>query len=941
MQPPPIPKNESQRLRDLQALGILDTPSEQEFDDIVRMAALTCNTEFAAVSLVDADRQWFKAAEGNLGATETPRSISVCGYTILGSELFEITDLSQDARFADNPLVTQKPNLQFYAGIPLIISSGTAIGSLCALGQRPNKLSAAQREQLALLAKQVVKLIEARQAKQLQVQLGMFIERSNFMVALLDLDAGLLTYANSAWRSRCGTFPGDDLALVRSMFPDLDSRVFEPQPMESEFQVSSSEERLVRFSATDTTQLNVRLYPDKARSDGNHHHQLIVVIEAEADRSAMRRQVRSANERINVLEQVAQITQNSVIITNGQQEIEWVNAAFEKLSGYGLQEIIGRNPSEFVQGPDTDPEAKRNIRQALDAGQPIKQEILNYSRAGKRYWVELDIQPVRDLEGNLSHFVAVQTDITRRKQQEADFKLARDEAERASRLKSQFLANISHELRTPLNAILGISEYLRDSVSEEFREDLTILHRSGKHLLNLLNEMIDLSAMEAGILRLRNQPMCVQSLLWEVVDLFEANALAKGLTLELELFEEAVGADIWVLGDATRLRQVLMNLVSNAIKFTQQGKVVLYCAASIPSPEQVTLQFSVRDTGPGINSAEQQKMFRRFEHGDSPEAGAGLGLSICQEILRHMHTQLDVQSLQSKGSNFQFDLILPRASKEPREMPIGESNNKATAVVQSPKILLLDDNPTNLKVMTGLLEKLGISDITVATSGREALNAWKGLNPDLVLVDILMPEMDGYQFVHLYRAQLRAAGVKVMPHFVACTALDSREDHERIIAAGFDNYLQKPVSFKDLVQLISEGELWLTGPVDQSQTAPVPQSVITPSLIEKMAGNTKLINSFLELLVKHYPEYWQRLERAQADGDREALANCVHTLKGQLGYFGAENSVYQQAVALDQLLKQPETSLPEAQIANFCRAIQGLIDQIRSELGAKVAVPKH
>lgn len=579
----------------------------------------------------------------------------------------------------------------------------------------------AQREQLELLAQQVVRLLESRQSNQTRLRLSQFIERSSVMVAMLDVRAGVFSYTNQRWHARCGQQAGEDAAGITRLLPKLDAALLgdDAGTPTRPLQLSHTP---IHYSPTEHSYADVQLFPDSEDAVGHGFpRQLLIVVEDLAATVAEQRQARSTRQKAQLLERVASITNNPVIITNALRRIEWVNRAFESTTGYSAAEAIGKNPA-FLQGPDTSSEAVKRISARVRQGRGVVEEILNYAKDGRMYWLELDIQPIFDDNDTLTHFVAVQTNITRRKQQEEEYRRAKQEAERASRLKSQFVAHVSHELRTPLNGILGISEYLAQSAPEAFTPDLLTLHHSGKHLLSLLNELIDLSAIEAGSLAFHRQPFCPAKVAEEVLQLFEANASAKGLATRLELNSHA--QKLWVLGDPKRLRQVLMNLIGNAIKFTESGVIVLSCMAATTEGE-ASLDFAIADTGPGIDEADQDRIFKPFERSASANAGAGLGLSISRQILQLMGSDLALESCPGKGSRFYFTLRLP-ASDEPDARAETPGPSPESERLLAKQVLVVDDNATNLLVMKGMLKALSVSDVHVAQSAKEALRLRHG-----------------------------------------------------------------------------------------------------------------------------------------------------------------------------------------------------------------------
>jgi signal transduction histidine kinase/ActR/RegA family two-component response regulator len=377
------------------------------------------------------------------------------------------------------------------------------------------------------------------------------------------------------------------------------------------------------------------------------------------------------------------------------------------------------------------------------------------------------------------------------KTQAEELRRGRDEAEAASRAKSRFLAVMSHELRTPLNGVIGMTHALATTpLSPKQREYLDVISGSGESLVVLINDILDLSKIEAGRLELDPHPFCLPELIDSAVALWQPTTTEKGLGLECSL---APDLPPWVDGDAVRLRQVLTNLLSNAVKFTTEGTIRIQAAWTTGG-----LELTVSDTGVGMSPEVQEKLFADYAQADASTAGrfggTGLGLAISRNLCRMMEGDLTVDSAVGVGSAFRATFQLPIA-EAPEEAATADDSDDGSGR----RILAVDDNPTNRAVITALVEAFGFSIVT-ADSGGAALQALSASTFDLVLMDINMPGMDGPTALRAIRAG--EGGQAVVP-VVALTAEAMEGDAERYLAMGFDGYLTKPISPPHLLQALT------------------------------------------------------------------------------------------------------------------------------------------
>jgi PAS domain S-box-containing protein len=492
---------------------------------------------------------------------------------------------------------------------------------------------------------------------------------------------------------------------------------------------------------------------------------------------------------------------SSVKITDLDANIVYVNQAFVNSTGYSREEIIGQK-SSLLKSNKTPLATYQAMWAALINGNDWQGEFINFTKEGKELHELAWISPIRESDGSIHRYLSVAEDITERKKTNALLVAAKEKAEKLAETKSQFLANMSHEIRTPMNAIIGFSDLaLLDELPTETRTYLQDINTASNHLLIILNDILDISKLEAGHMSIIPSPFELKGLLTPIYNLFVKAAQAKGLVLSLDIAENIPDK---LVGDTVRLRQVLINLLGNAIKFSQQGEVKLSIALQHLTATEARLLFSVHDTGIGISAAQHDKLFKPFsqvEDGFSRSYdGTGLGLVISQELIQLMGGHINLVSNPGFGSCFSFELLLPLVSLTTVDDSKPSLETEAT-LLNGIKILVAEDDTFNKKIVNLLLSRYGAS-VTFADNGLEALAKLEQDTFDVVLMDLHMPAMNGFEATLEIRKQARYAQLPV----IALSAGVTDEEKQSCLSVGMNDFVAKPIN---KVELLATLERWL------------------------------------------------------------------------------------------------------------------------------------
>ena len=916
-QPIPSPEIEEQRLAALYSYDILGEGLAHELDNLVKLAAQIANVPTAYISFVDAEHVILKSAIGVPAEyRKMPRSVTICQYTMMADSVYVVPDVKLHPDLATNPMLAIDTPIRFYASAPLKDADGFALGCLCLLDLVPRELDQHQLEALATLAVQVVaQLALKRKNTQLETQTKRFdefvdiftispeihciLDRKGDILFINDAVTTLLNYSveetigQNMWsycyqddinrtlyaieqglKNKQKQFTidfrlisktkqikwiswgmvakgerwygyGRDITELKRVESELTKLSFVASKIDNGVVISNADNKvswinnafekitgftledakgkqlgdLISGPETDWSIINrARAMTEQAKSftvDMLAYrkdktpiwisvHNTVVLdekgnVESEVEIIIDITDKKKAEEELQVLSLVASNTNTGVTIANERGEITWVNAALEHIIGYTLNELSGKMLGDVLSGVATDKQLIAEARTKALQKLPYSIEVLAHKKNGDEIWLSVANTPILNPNGLVERQVELINDITQRKQVEREMVESREQALQLSEAKEMFLSVMSHEIRTPLNAVIGMTHLLIDNDPKESQvDDLNILKFSSENLLNIINDILDFTKIETGNLHLESIPFDLHTLSVDIINSLQVNVAKKGNQLVLA-YDDRIPTVL--LGDKTRLYQVLINLLGNAIKFTDYGKIQLNVKLKAIEASNALIYFEVKDTGIGIPKDKQSYIFETFTQAKSDIArkygGTGLGLAITKKLLKLYHSDIKVQSTEGKGTTFSFLINFSTVAEgDLRIAPIS-----LPSLFTDKRVLVVDDNEVNILIAKRFLSKWGLT-IDFASNGEEAINKIVENIYDLVFMDIRMPGIDGFDATKIIR-ELQGEYFKTVP-IIALTASTLHDEHKKFKESGMDGHVLKPFNPNEIKEVLNQ-----------------------------------------------------------------------------------------------------------------------------------------
>jgi PAS domain S-box-containing protein len=639
---------------------------------------------------------------------------------------------------------------------------------------------------------------------------------------------------------------------------------------------------------------------------------------------------------------ISENTKDIICLHHTDSSFIYVSPSVLSILGYDAGELIGKTPYDFLHHED---------REALNLAEPGKimesenREYRFRRKNGEFQWLETIYQPIKSEDGEILQYQSVSRDISVRKIAEAEISVymenlkavnkelneAKEIAEQSVKIKEEFLANTSHEIRTPMNAIIGLTRLMLDSdLTREQREYLEAIARSGDTLLIVLNDILDMSKIEAGMMTFEEINFMLRDNIRYTIDLLRPKTLEKGIKLNYSIDESVPNA---IIGDPVRLNQVLINLLSNAVKFTHQGSVDLFVQVLENANDKVILQFSITDTGIGIPADKLDSIFTSFTQGNKSitrkYGGTGLGLAIVKRLIELQGGAIEVSSVLNEGSCFSFRLCFKKdVNRIPKKETASHGYSNKLAGVQG---LLVEDNTMNQLVASQVLKDFGIA-LDVANNGREALKCMEVKDYDIIFMDLQMPELDGFEATRIIRQQI-SQKINNVP-IIAMSASPLSSEITKCLEAGMNDYISKPFDarnlFNKIVELMNKDMAIAETGIESGEMGKITNLNYLRDLAE---GSSSFIEEILVMFIDVIPKSLGELEESLSKKDWDNMKLVAHKMKPSYGFVGVKS-----AEDIMQRIEKNASELPDSLLLRELLTHAKVIsDQCLVELKAELA----
>ncbi len=607
-----------------------------------------------------------------------------------------------------------------------------------------------------------------------------------------------------------------------------------------------------------------------------------------------------------------------------EENIQFVNQSFCEMCGYPMEELLGKKASVlFVRGENNEMmETKNDLRRN---GVSDAYEISVKNKRGEIKWWLISGAPRFNEKGDLVGSIGIHLDITIQKQQEIELLEARTQAELSASAKQLFLANMSHEIRTPLNGILGMGrQLLKTRLNEKQKFFLDSINHAGEHLLVVINDILDISKIEAGKLTLETIGFELKEVIKHTVQVMQHRVEEKGLSLYTSV-EETIAPVL--LGDPYRLKQVMLNLVSNAIKFSEKGNIRVECNLGVHDKSKQAINITVSDEGVGMEKEFLSKLFQGFLQEDDTVSrkygGTGLGMSITRQLVEMMGGSIRVESEKGKGTS--VHLCIPFVTGSYKNLPAKEVSSADSSVLKNSRILLVEDNEINRLVVVTTLGYYG-AEITETVNGEEAVNAVRNDDYDVILMDMQMPVMNGLEATRLIRGELKSD----IP-IIAFTANAIKGENEKCIDAGMNDYISKPFEEEDLVNMIAKwlGKDSAAKKTNQDTGMKTLEKLYDLSKLHEISrGNDSFVQKMISLFTDQAPASVNEIKAALEQNDLPRIRAIAHRIKPSLDNMGI-NSFHNGIRELEKLAQEGG---PIAEIARLVDEMDQVISEVLRQL---------